>query len=891
MLSTWDRRREGDTSVANREGRESGISQAGTNQLASSRRQQRLSLYPANKLINRRETNDSGMQQIPESSPTAGLPPVYLCADGRRIQSSKKEVLYTPPLIGVPHFIYRLPLSEDLEICEPICPPPSLLLPPEVQRPKLSLHDLLNRLQPLLPSQETVLEGMGIGQHGMPIPPPAIFSVIRRPTVVPPESGTFKLSPTTLIAKSNSQETCDSQTVEEREAKANFTIVAPYAPTSTDLKQPLHSSLLDGKSISAREKYGGGAKRRTSAAASKAKLHEVVEELSDQSEAPKRIKANEYPENTVELKLTNNSTALADLVLSFLGDVKEENVCVEPKALRLLPNECQSVRLWVFPRTIKRFEDALVCCILNNPEPFLLPFGCDGVMPELELDTKTIFFEKVLLHRIESKKIVLRNNTLLPAVWKILGAEMLGEDFALASVCGIVPPMEESAVTVVFRASRPYKANFKKNLRLEVYDKENIAGLVHVETIVVQAEAYDVLLDIIFSKGKIASVGLAIFRSFTEAAFDGENLIHCEVYDPHYKQGPELIASIPIPITANVNFSKFSILPSKEMNFGAMLLHSRKSRQFGIENCGNFDFKFTIMPMTKAQELRALREGIKGRRRTSRHKVIDILSTKDGGNRLQLGPFSVSPTSGVVPAGAYLAITVDCAVDALGYFQEELCLDISDRDASEGPLGLSYMLLAESCFPYINVDDIADIFEEHRICKNYDMLQAIKDTEATMIFAAGEDIKEGQQIASSTFTVNLYVSVIFCPPSIQAYSGLFEAAIELGQTTQQTDNSNAQKSEPADVQRTLVFELCGQGHLPRISILRPSLRNLRGELTCVFPRIRAREIIKREIVFLNDGTFVSTVSTVVLRSSHMPYLGWMNPILSLYSCVRLRSKV
>uniref|UniRef100_A0A183TFL3 Hydrocephalus-inducing protein n=1 Tax=Schistocephalus solidus TaxID=70667 RepID=A0A183TFL3_SCHSO len=189
--------------------------------------------------------------------------------------------------------------------------------------------------------------------------------------------------------------------------------------------------------------------------------------------------------------------------LSFLEDVKEENFSVEPKSLTILPNEYQTIRLWAFPRTIRRFQDALVCCILNNPEPFLLPFGCDGVMPEVEVDTKTIFFEKVLLHRKDSKTIVLRNSTLLPAVWKILGAELLGEDFALAPVGGIVPPMGETPLTVCFRASRPYKSSFKKNLRLEVYDKENIAGLVHVETIVVQAEAYDVLLDIVFSKGKI----------------------------------------------------------------------------------------------------------------------------------------------------------------------------------------------------------------------------------------------------------------------------------------------------------------------------------------------------------------------------------------------------
>ncbi|VDL94742.1 unnamed protein product [Schistocephalus solidus] len=480
------------------------------------------------------------------------------------------------------------------------------------------------------------------------------------------------------------------------------------------------------------------------------------------------------------------------------------------------------------------------------------------------------------------------------------------------------------------------------------------------------------------------------YKSFREVEFDGENLLHCEVYEPHYKQGPELIASIPIPITVKVNFSKFSIIPSKEMSFGAMLLHSRKSRQFAIENYGGFDFKFTIMPMAKAQELRAARGVTKEGRRMSRHKVIDIPSTKGGGSRLQLGPFSVNPASGVVPAGSCQPVTVDCAVDTLGFFQEELCLDISDRDASEGPLGLSYVLLAEACVPYINVDDIADIFEEHRICKNYEMLQAIKDTEnleGTFIveenrflfadtlvgtrcqarfrltnpskvpvdvhFSVKAGVGEsgsgvsGSGVSGSgvrshnpstvrgsttsrsgitggsrserrsvwgkgqagAFEVepsrslippcgSVYVSVIFCPPSIQAmtgitfytlqvYSGLFEAAVDLGNPSQQTDVSSVAGLEHTDAQKTLVFELCGQGHLPRISILRPSLRNLRGELTCVFPRIRAKEIVKREIVFLNDGNFVSMVISCCLDIKQSTLVELDESNSHLYFCVNI----
>lgn len=46
-----------------------------------------------------------------------------------------------------------------------------------------------------------------------------------------------------------------------------------------------------------------------------------------------------------------------------------------------------------------RFEDAVVVCIRDNPEPVVFKVACDGFRPELELDKKVLHFDKVLLHR------------------------------------------------------------------------------------------------------------------------------------------------------------------------------------------------------------------------------------------------------------------------------------------------------------------------------------------------------------------------------------------------------------------------------------------------------------------------------------------------------------
>ena len=44
-------------------------------------------------------------------------------------------------------------------------------------------------------------------------------------------------------------------------------------------------------------------------------------------------------------------------------------------------------------------------------------------------------------------------------------------------------------------------------------------------------------------------------------------------------------------IQARSVFSKYEVYPSTDINFGPMLLNSKKSRSFTIVNKGEFDFK------------------------------------------------------------------------------------------------------------------------------------------------------------------------------------------------------------------------------------------------------------------------------------------------------------
>uniref|UniRef100_A0A5K4F930 Hydin_ADK domain-containing protein n=1 Tax=Schistosoma mansoni TaxID=6183 RepID=A0A5K4F930_SCHMA len=499
-----------------------------------------------------------------------------------------------------------------------------------------------------------------------------------------------------------------------------------------------------------------------------------------------RIQENCYPENVTYFNLVNTSQMDSDIRLNFLNDPDEECYSVEPKELNLKPNQSTSIQICAFPKFNKRYDDALVCLIKDNPEPILLKLACDGVLPELELDKKVFNFEKVLLQRKEVRSIILKNRTLLPAQWKLSGIEALGDEFSVSQDAGIVEPQSESIVYAYFRAMKSVKPNQKRSLRLEVYDLENIAGLIQVETIQVIAEAYDVALDITFPKGSdggidfgLIKVGEEVRHTITlknkgpyeivtnfiftkndkfktdfssiftmspqrinlsptdkltqvnltcltqsELILKEEEILKCQIIEPNIKGTPQLIASIPIKLSVKAEFSKFTISPAHDINFGSLILNNHKTRQLIIENNGDYEFRYSIIPISKMLELLATREALMNKEYTGtvKHKMLDPTMLSSSQSRLQQGFFTLSPASGIVPPGNAQIITVDCLASSLGQCLEELTIEISDRDMKLYPHGIPYHLKAEGDLPSIETNDPSIIFEEHHVCKNLSVL-------------------------------------------------------------------------------------------------------------------------------------------------------------------------
>ncbi|KAM9289560.1 hydrocephalus-inducing protein homolog [Morus bassanus] len=365
-------------------------------------------------------------------------------------------------------------------------------------------------------------------------------------------------------------------------------------------------------------------------------------------------KALHYHNNCEKITILNITPLEAEVHFFFEHDLKADTFLLDPPSMRLKPNEKQELSIWAYPTSAGLVEDNLVCCIQENPEPVVFRLCCEGVQVELGVSPKQVHFDKLLLHRRDSKTLFLQNSTPLPVAWRLSGLENLGEDFSVSQDEGIVGPRTEFGLHLYFKATKAL--SIKKMIRLEVSDAENVLGIVQTENIQILAEAYDVALSISISKGTDGSVDFGIlkvlddakqvltlknkgkykiaysfnleaadtnipdlashftiqpqkgvltiserpvqvqlfFHPKTEMNIEDKPILQCQVIEPSICEGGETIAIIPVRVSAKAVFSKYSIYPASLINFGAMMNGTRKTCTFMLENKGILDFKFLI---------------------------------------------------------------------------------------------------------------------------------------------------------------------------------------------------------------------------------------------------------------------------------------------------------
>ncbi|CAI5655386.1 unnamed protein product [Oreochromis niloticus] len=510
-----------------------------------------------------------------------------------------------------------------------------------------------------------------------------------------------------------------------------------------------------------------------------------------------RYKENRYPENSEKLVIHNNSCLEAEVQFSFKHDMQATTYLLDPPAMTLKPNQKQELMLWSYPTKVGQMKDSLICQIKDNPELVVIELSCWGVRPELELESKHLHFDRILLHRRDSRSIMMYNKTALPVSWRLQGVEELGDEFTVPQDQGIISPNSSFPLSLRFRARRPL--NIKRILRLEVSDVEKILGVVYTENIQVTAEAYDVDLEIspdgclnfgtirVFEEVRLSlrlknqgkyevsykfnveqtdpaqpdlnsifkvspqcgslmpnkptTVNI-VFKPDVEVFIKDQPILPCQVIEPSIGTGGETVAIVAIRVSARSVFTRYKITPSSDLNFGPLIYGNKKSQSFTIENNGVFEASFTICRMitdpvkTGGPGKTISRETLSGRPNAAKIPPESFQSFLQ--NRLSVGMFSVSPCIGSLQPGSQQLVTVDCAAEQLGRWSQGLHIDIIGRDPSDHPDGIPYTLLAEVCKPGI-VLDMASIFEEHHLCCSTSQLSSEQFCSAEGIFVLDEN--------------------------------------------------------------------------------------------------------------------------------------------------------
>ena len=105
---------------------------------------------------------------------------------------------------------------------------------------------------------------------------------------------------------------------------------------------------------------------------------------------------------------------------------------------------------------------------------------------------------------------------------------------------------------------------------------------------------------------------------------------------------------------------------------------------------------------------------------------------------------------------------------------------------------------------------------------------------------------EPQRIQIQPFCSS-FVTVSFTPQAIMQYMSVFEATLETSLS------SNIIKN------KSISFEINGEGNLPRFTVLKPTFRNKKGQYLMLFRRNVINHSDSQQFILSNDGTLPAKV--------------------------------
>ncbi|CAG2054725.1 unnamed protein product, partial [Timema podura] len=365
-----------------------------------------------------------------------------------------------------------------------------------------------------------------------------------------------------------------------------------------------------------------------------------------------------------------------------------------------------------------------------EPSTLLVQMICNGVKIEFEIDTRNISFDHTLLHHKDVKTLNLINKCPIPLVWKFFGVETLKEEFEISLIEGFLGPHDKKEVKFTHLASRVQVIS-KKPLKLEVFIEEGLMEPVFSEIIYLSAETFDVSVDVQFAQSDVNQVDFGkilvgheskqtltlknrgkyeitfkaviindpsvnvsniedliklntfagtlahgekpfiiqvIANPETELEISSVPLLKFSIFHSQYKN--TIVAVIPVRISLTSVYARFKILPVPDINFGPMIVGSKKTLELDTNslNAGPFTLS-NLTGLVDPGQMVVLLVECYPETLGSFHEVSTSHYLLDT-NSLNAGPFTLSNLTGLVDPGQMVVLLVECYPETLGSFHE-----------------------------------------------------------------------------------------------------------------------------------------------------------------------------------------------------------------------------
>ncbi|KAL0273824.1 UNVERIFIED_CONTAM: hypothetical protein PYX00_006405 [Menopon gallinae] len=475
--------------------------------------------------------------------------------------------------------------------------------------------------------------------------------------------------------------------------------------------------------------------------------------------------------------LTNISSLPVDLTVMFAEDALREqptgskNFLIEPTEGHLEPYQTFLLNIYANPSKYGPVEEMLLIFIRGNPKIESITVKCYGVKVSVSVEPRVIDFDRMLLFRKDRKKITFTNCNLIPLFVTLSGYNKLPPQFSFSAVKSWVQPLKSFVIEIEYQANEVQVIN-NESIQVLIYDRTEAPEPVQTLNFTVSAEAYDASVDIYMASkednhmdfedlriqneykksmtlkntGKydlgfkvvidyellekngneeffvspdegILAVGkpyvLTVnFLARSEVYWKKLPLFRINLNEPYNHN--ELVASIPIEVSARTFFSRYVIQPLSELNIGPVEVGLQKSVKVCVENKGHFSFTYSIeSPNVEVVETDTSKKSAKkASEASSRQKKRD--KEKDVPESLNVGCFDITPCSGIVNIKETALIIVNFTPTEVRRYEETVVMKITEspphlKDGNE------LRILAEGCIPELNLDDWASMFREHRV--------------------------------------------------------------------------------------------------------------------------------------------------------------------------------